>query len=156
MTWIKPSFCWMMYRSGWARKEGQERILGIDISREGFEWALAHSCLTAYEPATHGGVENWRSQLQSSPVRIQWDPERTLLLQPLESRTIQIGLSGPAVSAYLDDWITQIVDLTPFANQVESLVHNGNLAEANALLPIERPYPLDGEVARRVGCQSTT
>ena len=45
MTWIKPSFLWMMYRSGWGLKDvGQARILAIDISREGFEWALAHSC----------------------------------------------------------------------------------------------------------------
>jgi hypothetical protein len=27
MTWIKPSFLWMMYRSGWATKTDQERIL---------------------------------------------------------------------------------------------------------------------------------
>jgi hypothetical protein len=27
MTWIKPSFLWMMYRSGWATTPGQERIL---------------------------------------------------------------------------------------------------------------------------------
>lgn len=27
MTWIKPSFRWMMYRSGWATKPGQERVL---------------------------------------------------------------------------------------------------------------------------------
>jgi hypothetical protein len=46
MTWIKPSFTWMMYRSGWAEKEGQERILAIDILRNGFEWALA-------TPASH-------------------------------------------------------------------------------------------------------
>ena len=45
MTWIKPSFLWMMYRAGWGLKdEGQKRILAIDITREGFEWALAHSC----------------------------------------------------------------------------------------------------------------
>ncbi|EFG35342.1 DUF4291 family protein [Fusobacterium vincentii] len=31
MTWIKPSFLWMMYRCGWAEKENQERILAIDI-----------------------------------------------------------------------------------------------------------------------------
>ena len=31
MTWIKPSFLWMMYRSGWASKQGQERILAIDL-----------------------------------------------------------------------------------------------------------------------------
>lgn len=30
-TWIKPSFFWMMYRCGWGYKEGQERILAIDI-----------------------------------------------------------------------------------------------------------------------------
>lgn len=26
MSWIKPNFLWMMYRSGWATKEGQERM----------------------------------------------------------------------------------------------------------------------------------
>jgi hypothetical protein len=41
MTWIKPSFLWMMYRSGWGKKDsGQNRILAIDITREGFEWVL--------------------------------------------------------------------------------------------------------------------
>ena len=35
MTWIKPSFLWMMYRSGWGLKDaGQSRILAIDITRE--------------------------------------------------------------------------------------------------------------------------
>ena len=29
MTWIKPNFLWMMYRSGWGTKEGQEVTLAI-------------------------------------------------------------------------------------------------------------------------------
>ena len=29
MTWIKPSFLWMMYRCGWGIKENQEHILPI-------------------------------------------------------------------------------------------------------------------------------
>ncbi|XVQ86939.1 DUF4291 family protein [Microbispora siamensis] len=33
MTWIKPSFLWMMYRCGWATKPGQTRVLAIDIMR---------------------------------------------------------------------------------------------------------------------------
>ena len=37
MTWIKPSFLWMMYRCGWAEKENQERVLAIDIKREAFD-----------------------------------------------------------------------------------------------------------------------
>ena len=45
MTWIKPSFLWMMYRCGWSDKDdGQRRVFAFDISRDGFEWALAHSC----------------------------------------------------------------------------------------------------------------
>lgn len=47
MTWIKPSFLWMMYRSGWGQKDiNQKRILAIDIDRKGFEWALNNSCLS--------------------------------------------------------------------------------------------------------------
>jgi hypothetical protein len=46
MTWIKPSFLWMAYRSGWGTKPGQERVLAIKIKRSGFEWALMHSSLS--------------------------------------------------------------------------------------------------------------
>ena len=37
MTWIKPSFLWMMYRSGWGKKHNQEHILAIYIKREAFD-----------------------------------------------------------------------------------------------------------------------
>jgi hypothetical protein len=40
MTWIKPSFLWMMYRCGWATKPGQERVLAVSISRVPIEQAL--------------------------------------------------------------------------------------------------------------------
>ncbi|MET7331437.1 DUF4291 family protein [Nonomuraea sp. NPDC005650] len=46
MTWIKPSFLWMMYRCGWATKPGQERVLAVSLSREGSEWALAITDIT--------------------------------------------------------------------------------------------------------------
>jgi Domain of unknown function (DUF4291) len=60
MTWIKPSFGWMMHRSGWAGQPGQERVLAIEVTRAGFEWALAHSCLSHYEPGQHDSQqEEW-------------------------------------------------------------------------------------------------
>ena len=31
MTWIKPSFAWVLYRSGYGLKHNQERILKIKI-----------------------------------------------------------------------------------------------------------------------------
>jgi len=155
MTWIKPSFCWMMYRSGWATKQGQERILGIDIARDGFEWALAQSCTTAFDPTIHPDADAWSSLLRSSPVRIQWDPERALSLQPLPIRTIQIGLSGRAVDAYVDTWIRRIDDLTALSKQIEALVGRGETEHARQLLPNEQPYPLSENLAHRIGCLAT-
>lgn len=48
MSWIKPNFLWMMYRSGWGTKPGQEVILAIRIKREFFEKILAEAV-----PSTH-------------------------------------------------------------------------------------------------------
>jgi hypothetical protein len=142
MTWIKPSFLWMMYRSGWATKPGQERVLAIQITRDGFEWALMHAALSHYEPGTYASQEEWAQRKTGSPVRIQWDPERSLLLQPLPWRSIQIGLSGEAVSRYLDQWIIGITDLTPLAERIHRHVSSGDLEAAQAELPGERVYPV--------------
>ncbi|WP_257001639.1 DUF4291 domain-containing protein, partial [Streptomyces albidoflavus] len=116
MTWIKPSFLWMMYRSGWSRKEGQERVLAIEISREGFDWALAHACLSAYHPDVHADRDAWRAALRGSPARVQWDPERDWRLQPLPYRALQLGLSGEAVRRYADEWLVSVVDVTGLAH----------------------------------------
>ena len=32
MSWIKPNFLWMMYRSGWGTKENQEVTLAVRLS----------------------------------------------------------------------------------------------------------------------------
>lgn len=36
MSWIKTNFLWMMYRSGWAEKNEQGRILAIRLTIDGF------------------------------------------------------------------------------------------------------------------------
>ncbi|MEU0500901.1 DUF4291 family protein [Nocardia sp. NPDC005998] len=33
MTWIKPSFLWMMYRCRWVGNPGRERVLAVNRSR---------------------------------------------------------------------------------------------------------------------------
>jgi hypothetical protein len=151
MTWIKPSFLWMMYRSGWAAKPGQERVLAIQVTRDGFEWALAHAALSHYEPGTYDSQQEWTRQKLVSPVRIQWDPERSLLLQPLPWRSIQVGLSGEAVRSYLDQWITSITDLTPLAERIHRHVSSGDLSAAQAAVPAERAYPIPSSISARIG-----
>lgn len=142
MTWIKPSFLWMMYRSGWGMKDaGQTRILAIDISRKGFDWALAHSCLS--HPDKSMSADEWQSIKANAPVRIQWDPERDLLLQPQPYRAIQIGLGKQAVDLYVREWIERITDVTPLAHQIRALVDQCDLRSARDLLPVERPYNVE-------------
>ena len=83
MTWIKPSILWMAYRCGWATKVDQERALAIEITRDGFEWALAHASLSHHEAGTYADRGEWERAKAAAPVRIQWDPERDLHLRPL-------------------------------------------------------------------------
>lgn len=139
MTWIKPSFLWMMYRAGWGYKDpGQNRILAIDITHAGFAWALAHSCSSHRDPAM--SKEEWEALKAASPVRIQWDPERDLHHQPLPHRAIQIGISGDAVPLYVNQWIQRITDVTDLAHNIHALVVAGKLDEAANILPEEQPY----------------
>jgi hypothetical protein len=138
MTWIKPSFRWMLYRSDWARKSNQERILAIHLTRIGFEQALKWSG-TREEGAT---------------VRVQWDPERDMEFKPLEWRSIQIGLSRDAVkNGLLNGWILKIEDFTEIAIKIRELVELGQLVAAEALLPSERPYVFLEESAR-IACHA--
>lgn len=86
MTRIKPSFLWMMYRCGWGAKEGRENVLAVEITRDGFEWALRNACLSSYVRGVHPDRVTWQRQLKRAPARVQWDPERDLHLQPLPYR----------------------------------------------------------------------
>lgn len=142
MTWIKPSFLWMMYRCGWGTKEGQETVLAVEITREGFEWALAHSCLSHYERGLHPDRAAWQRDLKRAPARVQWDPERDLRLQPLPHRSLQLGLAAEAAHRYADEWLVSVNDVTELAHTVHGHVRDGELDTARSLLPPEEPYPV--------------
>ncbi|MCR8576522.1 DUF4291 domain-containing protein [Streptomyces sp. Isolate_219] len=141
MTWIKPSFLWMMYRCGWGEKADQETVLAIEIDRGGFDWALRNACLSHFDADEHADRGVWRRELKGSPARVQWDPERDLWLRALPYRSLQLGLAGEASRRYADEWTVGITDVTPLAQEVRALVRAGETAAAAALLPEERPYP---------------
>lgn len=141
MTWIKPSFLWMMYRCGWASKAGQETVLAIDITRSGFDEALRGACLSHWKRGVHADREAWQQSLRATSARVQWDPERDLHLNPLPYRSLQLGLSGPASRAYADEWTVAIRDITPLAREIRGLLRAGEEDAARALLPVETAYP---------------
>jgi len=142
MTWIKPSFLWMMYRSGWAAKPGQERVLAVRMRRSGFEQALALACPARWEES---GMDraSWERYRGDSPVRVQWDPERDRALSVLPWRSLQVGLGGVTVGLYIGEWIVSIVDVTDVAHAARD--------DPRVEVPDERLYPLPAEIARRIG-----
>ncbi|MFB6393068.1 DUF4291 domain-containing protein [Polymorphospora lycopeni] len=151
MTWIKPSFLWMMYRCGYATKPDQEHVLAVEITRAAFEWALANSCLSHYSRDHYQSREDWSARLRASPVRVQWDPERSPHLAALPHRSLQVGLSGEAVHRYVDDWIVRLTDVTDTAHAVRDRLRAGDETGAAALLPREWPYPLPAGLAVTIG-----
>jgi hypothetical protein len=150
MTWIKPSFLWLMYRSNWGQKSGQERILAVRIKRTGWEKALSLAVLTRFERSFFRSSEEWREQFDKSEVHVQWDPERSLRGATLPYRSIQVGLSRHIIREYVEQWITAIEDLTPRVRKIHDLLQEGRAEKAKQHLPPERVYPVSGQIARRL------
>jgi hypothetical protein len=150
MTWIKPSLLWLMHRSNWGRKAGQERILAIRVTRTGWEKALSQAVLTAPEPSVHGSAAAWNAAFADAAVHVQWDPERSLRGAALNHYSIQVGVGRTLIREYVQDWVVGLTDITPTVHRIAGLVRSGQSVKAQRLLPPERPYPLDPAVARRI------
>ena len=136
MSWIKPNFLWMMYRSGWAGKEGQERILAVRLNRSFFDELLRAAVPSSYEQLTYPSRQDWAEAVKNSDVRLQWDPDHDPAGRPLERRALQLGLRGYALQRYATDEIVSITDMTDFV-----IEQRNRLSEpATLLMPEERVY----------------
>jgi hypothetical protein len=150
MTWIKSSFLWMMRRSNWGLKPGQEHILAVRITRSGWEEALAQAVLTSPEKGIYRDAEDWRGQIDRAHVLVQWDPERSLRGVALQYDSIQVGLSRHIIARFVDEWTVEIRDCTPLARKIHVLLHAGEASNASKLLPVERVYPVEVGITRRL------
>ena len=152
MTWIKPSFLWMMARCNWTKKSGQENVLAIRIKRTGFDQALTLGVLTMFDQDVHPSESEWRKEFESADVHVQWDPERSVHGKKLLHRSIQVGLSRAVIRQYTDDWILEIKDCTQFARKLREQYLAGNQKRVKQLIPRERVYPVvDIAVGQRLG-----
>ena len=125
MTWIKPSFLWMMYRCGWGTKENQECILAIDIKREAFDYIVRNAVISTFHENMGMSQEEWKEQVKNSDIRCQWDPERDTNGNPLSYRSIQLGLRGDAVRKYIEEWIVNITDITDYVKDLKEKKDQG-------------------------------
>jgi hypothetical protein len=150
MTWIKPSFLWLMHRSNWGQRSGQERVLAVRIKRSGWEKALSLAVLTSFAPGVFASPADWTEQFADAQVHVQWDPERSLRGTGLPYSSIQIGLSRHIIREYTDEWVVGIEDYTPRVRKIYDLLQSGQADRARRQLPPERLYPVYGELERRL------
>ncbi|NBW34337.1 MAG: DUF4291 domain-containing protein [Cytophagia bacterium] len=150
MSWIKPSFLWMMYRSGWAQKEGQEKILGIWISRHFFDKILACAVHSTFSNDYYQDENQWRNALSASEIRLQWDPDHDPYGTPILRKTIQLGLKGELLKEFATKAILKIEDVTDFAT--EQFKHVDQKELNNLKVPYETLYyPQDLSINRKIG-----
>lgn len=148
MSWIKPNFLWMMYRSGWGQKEGQTVVLAVRMLRSGFDEILRAAVHSSYVRERYESRDSWQRALKRSDVRLQWDPDHAPRGAKEERRAIQLGLRGETLRRYAREWVVSIEDVSAFV--AEQRVHLGDLSALHT--PSERVYPApDDAVAAHLG-----
>jgi hypothetical protein len=154
MSWIKPNFLWMMYRSGWGLKPDQEMTLGLRLSRTFFDSLLAQAVASSFAGAGYADKAEWEEAVAGSQVRLQWDPDHGPKGEPLQRRAIQLGLRGDTLRAFGGPELLEVIDLTEFVGEQRDRL----ASEGVGLLrtPVEHVYqPEDEAVARRLGLDSS-
>jgi hypothetical protein len=150
MSWVKPNFLWMMYRSGWGAKRDQEVILGLRLRRGFFERLLALAVPSSPGVGPHATHAAWQAAVAGSDVRLQWDPDHDPSGQRVERRAIQLGLRGELLREYAAAQILEVIDMTPLVT--EQRPHSKREAWPRLRTPEEHVYrPREAETARNVG-----
>lgn len=142
MSWIKPNFLWMMFRSGWGTKPGQEVTLAVRIKRAAFDSILAQAVHSRFVPEVYSTDEEWKERLALSPVRLQWDPDHDPQGVKQERRAIQLGLRGEVLEKYAREWIVEIEDISDFVASQREYALKG---DRRLLTPQEEIYPVTDE-----------
>lgn len=144
MTWIKPSWAWMMYRSGYATKDArQSHILALKMTHKNFQDLLSLVVVCG------GGALSEEDRARA--VRVQWDPERDPALGQLPYRSIQIGISKDISKKWSEEWIESIEDVTEMATKLKEVLDGEERLDLRelvdrGLVPIERPYIIPQEL----------
>lgn len=169
MTWIKPSWAWMLYRAGYSYKDpGQERILALKMRHADFLRLLERG-VPSHAPVPcvrDGGITTVISegeeattsgQKRDKPVdvRIQWDPERSVRLEKLDYRSIQIGIPGVVMAEFIAA-IVSIEDVTNKARELKRVLDERPSVTDQELLdmelvPVERPFELSDDLQKILG-----
>lgn len=146
MSWIKPNFLWMMYRSGWGTKPGQEVTLAIRLRRSFFDGLLAQAVESIFTDSQYPIYEEWQKAVVSSSVRMQWDPDHHPRGANLPRRAVQLGLRGRALKDFGKREILEIIDISGFVKEQHENISTERIADL--ITPVEHVYNPDNPEIR--------
>lgn len=144
MSWIKPNFLWMMYRSGWGTKHNQEVILAVRIKRSFFDYLLEQAVVSNFHHSSFATQHEWKEALKNSDVRLQWDPDHDPAGSKLERKALQLGLRNEMLRIYGREAIVQITNISDFVAQQRS---NARKDLSKLITPTEKIYIPSSEKA---------
>lgn len=149
MSWVKPNFLWMMYRSGWGTKASQEVTLALRVRRPFFDSVLAAAVPSTWDREQFASEKEWSKAVGRSAVRLQWDPDHHPSGAPTKRRAIQLGLRGEVLEAFGRRELVEVIDLSEFVAEQRNRLSAGGASALTS--PRERVYrPADPEVAARL------
>lgn len=154
MSWIKPNFLWMMYRSDWGRSDGQNVVLAIRLRRIFFDSLLEQAVFSSFGASGESNQNEWKSAVSHSDVRLQWDPDHLPTGDKCERRAVQIGMRGKTLEAYGKREVLEIIDVSDFVAQQRP--HASNWRSGELQSPVERVYLPDKEICKRLGLSPLT
>jgi hypothetical protein len=153
-SWIKTSFLWIMYRSGWGTKKNQEVILAVRLKHSGFEAILNEAIHTYFVPEVYATEEEWKAALKHSSVVLQWDPDRDPAGAKVSHRALQLGLRGSTLEHYAHDWIVGIEDISEFVRR--QFAHVDTNTWSDLFIPYQMIYTsVRSDIAARLGIMRT-
>ena len=140
MSWIKPNFMWMMYRSNGGQSEGQEVALAVRLWRGAFDEILRGAVHSACSGSPCADAQAWQDAVAASDVRLQWDPDHGPSGQKLDRRALQLGLRRAARARYAREWVVEVEDIAEFVAGQRRHVGAGEPDRLHT--PRERVYPV--------------
>ena len=105
--------------------------------------------VSSFEKGDFENRETWQQAVDTSDVRLQWDPDHDPLGNQVERRAVQLGLRGDILRRYAEQEILEIIDMSPFV--IEQRQHLDNDFE-KLIIPKETLYiPNDEQAIKSVG-----
>lgn len=153
MLWLTPSFLWMMHHTNWAAGPGTSQVVALWVQRSAFDEYLGEAVPSTFVEGTYESREAWQAALDTSDVRVQWDPDFPPHGPKLNRKAFRLGLGGDALRRFLDTSSAAAEDVTEFARQQAEFVATPELL----FVPAQKIYPVpDPAVAARLSLDKSS